>query len=101
MPKIGRQRGYYLEGEIVALDDYNSNSESSEIPVLGKIAAGTPVEAIQNEVSRVPLPTNIEKNVEYSMMIIKISIRYIFTYLYENLHCYVIDIIFNCILNIS
>ena len=26
-----------------------------EIPVLGKIAAGTPVEAIQNEVSRIPL----------------------------------------------
>ena len=27
-----------------------------EVPVLGKIAAGTPVEAIQNEVSRIPLP---------------------------------------------
>ena len=47
------------------LDDNNSNSESSEIPVLGKIAAGTPVEAIQNEVSRIPLPTNIEKNGEF------------------------------------
>ena len=47
------------------LDDNNSNSESSEIPVLGKIAAGTPVEAIQNEVSRIPLPANIEKNGEY------------------------------------
>ena len=40
-------------------------SESSEIPVLGKIAAGTPIEAIQNEVSRIPLPTNIEKNGEF------------------------------------
>jgi len=47
------------------LDDDNSNSESSEIPVLGEIAAGTPVEAIQNEVSRIPLPTNIEKNGEF------------------------------------
>jgi len=47
------------------LDNDNSNSESSEIPVLGKIAAGTPIEAIQNEVSRVPLPTNIEKNGEF------------------------------------
>ncbi len=47
------------------LDDNNSKSESSEIPVLGKIAAGTPVEAIQNEVSRIPLPTNIEKNGEF------------------------------------
>jgi SOS-response transcriptional repressors (RecA-mediated autopeptidases) len=32
---------------------------------LGKIAAGTPVEAIQNEVSRIPLPSNIEKNGEF------------------------------------
>ena len=47
------------------LDDDNSKSENSEISVLGKIAAGTPVEAIQNEVSRIPLPTNIEKNGEF------------------------------------
>jgi len=47
------------------LDDDNSNIESFEIPVLGKIAAGTPVEAIQNEVSRISLPTNIEKNGEF------------------------------------
>ena len=39
--------------------------EKNEVPVLGKIAAGTPVESIQNEVSRVPLPNNIEKNGEY------------------------------------
>ena len=42
-----------------------NNSDQNEIPVLGKIAAGTPVEAIQNEVSRIPLPTNIEKNGEF------------------------------------
>ncbi len=61
-----------------ANDIYNSFSPSvikgglheegvkkNEIPVLGQIAAGTPVEAIQNEVSRVPLPNNIEKNGEY------------------------------------
>ena len=47
------------------LDENTSNSENSEIPVLGKIAAGTPVEAIQNEVSRIPLPSNIEKNGEF------------------------------------
>ena len=47
------------------LDDIDQNSKSAEIPVLGKIAAGTPVEAIQNEVSRIPLPTNIEKDGEY------------------------------------
>ena len=44
----------------------NQNSlDENEIPVLGKIAAGTPVEAIQNEVSRIPLPSNIEKNGEF------------------------------------
>ncbi len=42
-----------------------NNSDEKEIPVLGKIAAGTPVEAIQNEVSRIPLPSNIEKNGEF------------------------------------
>ena len=48
------------------LDEENlNNSDDTEIPVLGKIAAGTPVEAIQNEVSRIPLPANIEKDGEF------------------------------------
>ena len=47
------------------LDENTSNEKSSEISVLGKIAAGTPVEAIQNEVARIPLPVNINKNGEY------------------------------------
>ena len=47
------------------LDEETNDNINSEIPVLGKIAAGTPIEAIQNEVSRIPLPTNIEKNGEY------------------------------------
>ena len=47
------------------LDEKNSNIDDTEIPVLGKIAAGTPVEAIQNEVARIPLPNNLEKNGEY------------------------------------
>jgi repressor LexA len=46
------------------LDD-NSNIDENEVPVLGKIAAGTPVEAIQNEVSRIPLPANLEKKGDY------------------------------------
>ena len=45
--------------------DENPSSDGSEVPVLGKIAAGTPVEAIQNEVSRIPLPRNLEKNGDY------------------------------------
>ena len=48
------------------LDDSNSKKgDSADLSVLGNIAAGTPVEAIQNEVSRIPLPSNIEKNGEY------------------------------------
>ena len=47
------------------LDQKKTNNEDLEIPVLGKIAAGTPVEAIQNEISRIPLPSNLEKNGEY------------------------------------
>jgi repressor LexA len=43
----------------------NVNSKEMEIPVLGTIAAGTPIEAIQNEVSRIPLPNNLEKNGQY------------------------------------
>ena len=45
-------------------DEVEKNT-SDEIPVLGNIAAGTPVEAIQNEITRIPLPSNIEKNGEY------------------------------------
>ena len=47
------------------LDEVKSQDNELEIPVLGKIAAGTPIEAIQNEVSRIPLPNNLEKNGEY------------------------------------
>ena len=47
------------------LDETNTKQGNIEIPVLGSIAAGTPIEAIQNEVKRIPLPANIEKNGEY------------------------------------
>jgi len=47
------------------LDESNLQESNSEIPVLGNIAAGTPIEAIQNEVTRIPLPENIEKNGEF------------------------------------
>ena len=46
------------------LDNNIKKNNSTEIPVLGKIAAGTPIEAIQNEVSRVSLPDNLSKNGE-------------------------------------
>ena len=47
------------------LDSSNKEKKTIEIPVLGKIAAGTPIEAIQNEVSRVVLPEALSKNGEH------------------------------------
>ena len=47
------------------LDIDNKKNSVSEVPVLGKIAAGTPIEAIQNEVSRVSLPEELNKNGEH------------------------------------
>ena len=47
------------------LDNENSKKSIHEIPVLGKIAAGTPVEAIQNEVSRVAIPEALSKDGEH------------------------------------
>jgi repressor LexA len=37
----------------------------NEISILGKIAAGTPIEAIQNEVSKISLPEELSKNGEH------------------------------------
>ena len=45
--------------------DLDNNKSASEIPILGKIAAGTPIEAIQNEVSKVALPEELSKNGEH------------------------------------
>ena len=42
-----------------------SMSNSSKVSVLGSIAAGTPIEAIQHEVDKVALPEDLQKNGEY------------------------------------
>ena len=47
------------------LDTDGSQKNANEIPVLGKIAAGTPIEAIQNQVSKVLLPEELSKNGEH------------------------------------
>ena len=47
------------------LDSDNNKQNASEVSVLGKIAAGTPIEAIQNEVSKVALPEELSKNGEH------------------------------------
>ena len=47
------------------LDSENSKKSPNKIPVLGRIAAGTPIEAIQNEVSRVTIPEELSKNGEH------------------------------------
>ena len=45
--------------------DEDIKTGDNDIPVLGNIAAGTPIEAIQNEVTRITLPDNIEKGGEF------------------------------------
>ena len=42
-----------------------SKRNSSKVSVLGSIAAGTPIEAIQHEVDKVALPEDLQKNGEY------------------------------------
>jgi len=42
-----------------------SKSNSSKVSVLGNIAAGTPIEAIQHEVDKIALPEDLQKNGEY------------------------------------
>ena len=44
------------------LDSENIKKSVHEIPVLGKIAAGTPIEAIQNQVSSIAIPEELTKN---------------------------------------
>ena len=47
------------------LDTDNIKKNINEVPVLGKIAAGTPIEAIQNEVSKITIPEALSKNGEH------------------------------------
>jgi repressor LexA len=47
------------------LDTDIKKNGMSKISVLGKIAAGTPIEAIQNEVSKISLPEELSKNGEH------------------------------------
>ena len=47
------------------LDSSKNKKSIHEIPVLGKIAAGTPIEAIQNEVNRIAIPEELSKGGEH------------------------------------
>ena len=47
------------------LDTEDNKINGNEISVLGKIAAGTPIEAIQNEVSKVVIPEELSKAGEH------------------------------------
>ena len=46
------------------LDSEITKKNINKVPVLGKIAAGTPIEAIQNEVSKISLPVEFNNNGE-------------------------------------
>ena len=48
-----------------------SNINSSKVSVLGSIAAGTPIEAIQQEVDKISLPEELQKNGEHFGLKIK------------------------------
>ena len=52
-----------IHKQCLEINCYNKNINN--IPVLGKIAAGTPIEAIQNEVSKVAIPEELSKNGEH------------------------------------
>jgi len=47
------------------LDKDKDNTKINKISVLGKIAAGTPIEAIQNEINKVSIPEELSKNGEH------------------------------------
>ena len=47
------------------LDAENAKKNVNSVSVLGKIAAGTPIEAIQNEVSKVAIPEELSNNGEH------------------------------------
>ena len=47
------------------LDIDAKKNNINDVPVLGRIAAGTPIEAIQNEVSRITIPEEMNKNGEH------------------------------------
>jgi len=48
-----------------------TNKKSSKISVLGSIAAGTPIEAIQQEVDKIALPVDLQNNGEHFGLKIK------------------------------
>ena len=48
-----------------------TNQKSSKVSVLGSIAAGTPIEAIQQEVDKVALPIDLQNNGEHFGLRIK------------------------------
>ena len=48
-----------------------NNNRSTDVSVLGSIAAGTPIEAIQHEVEKVTIPIDLQKNGEHFGLKIK------------------------------
>jgi len=47
------------------LETESEKKKMNQVPVLGKIAAGTPIEAIQNEVSKVAIPEELSNHGEH------------------------------------
>ena len=51
------------------LDSQNDKKNLNKIPVLGTIAAGTPIEAIQNEVSRIAIPEELSNGQHFGLKV--------------------------------
>jgi repressor LexA len=49
-------RAEIIDGELVLVEDPSEYNVEPKIPIIGKIAAGTPIEAIQNVVDRIRPP---------------------------------------------
>ena len=47
------------------VEGLDKNNKSTDVSILGSIAAGTPIEAIQQEVDRVALPEDLQNNGEH------------------------------------
>ena len=61
MPEMSGSRPDTAPGNVVQADFGRSDrgNQTSEVPVLGRIAAGVPIEAIQHETDRLPVPPDM------------------------------------------
>lgn len=52
---------------VVAAESRSSDGEGATLPILGKIAAGVPIEAVQNEIGRVSVPADLDSRDHFAL----------------------------------